>query len=86
MLKYNCVDLVKRRFAPLIGRCALASLAQPVVPTMSSLNQTNPNGPWGVVTLVPNRFFSYATDATVSVSGNVEVSLSRRLRFPQLTR
>ena len=53
---------------------------------MSSLNQTNPNGPWGVVTLVPNRFFSYATDATVSVSGNVEVSLSRRLRFPQLTR
>ena len=43
---------------------------------MSSLNLTNSNGPWSVKTLVPNRFFSYSDQATVSVSGKVEVSLS----------
>ena len=57
---------------------ASAEPDSPVNPTMSSLNQTNPNGPWGATTLVPDRFFSYSSAATVSVSGNVEVSLSRR--------
>lgn len=64
---------------PGVSDLQIVASNKPVNENMSSLNQTNSNGPWVATTLVPDRFFSYSTAATVSVSGNVDVSLSRRL-------